>query len=352
MAIVRSKNSVAIWQVLALLLSALYVVPMLYIVMTSLTPGNEPVGQVPSHLVFSNYIDAFAASDFGVFLFNSVVVALVSTAIQLVLSCAAGYALARLPLPASNLILMLLVALLVVPPEIVMVPLFVMAKSMPLVGGNDIMGQGGQGLIDSLPGLMVPHVVSALGIFLMRQFYKDLPEELGDSARMDGASELRIFAGIYTPLVIPAAAIVGIFAFQSAWNDFLWPLVMTRSMDMQTLQLGGAPRRHARPLVGRRDGIDPKAEPRLLFQAVKYQPKRHQRSMRIAGMVVATWWRWEMRASAAGERGLPRAVMTLQRKGMSKESGMAVTPARGRPKLVRDSTMAMPSVRRASASET
>jgi multiple sugar transport system permease protein len=113
-----------------------------------------------------------------------------------------------------------------------------MAKSMPLVGGNDIMGQGGQGLIDSLPGLMVPHVVSALGIFLMRQFYKDLPEELGDSARMDGASELRIFAGIYTPLVIPAAAIVGIFAFQSAWNDFLWPLVMTRSMDMQTLQLG------------------------------------------------------------------------------------------------------------------
>jgi multiple sugar transport system permease protein len=238
MAIVRTKNSVAIWQVLALLLSALYVVPMLYIVMTSLTPGNEPVGQVPSHLVFSNYIDAFAASDFGVFLFNSVVVALVSTAIQLVLSCAAGYALARLPLPASNLILMLLVALLVVPPEIVMVPLFVMAKSMPLVGGNDIMGQGGQGLIDSLPGLMVPHVVSALGIFLMRQFYKDLPEELGDSARMDGASELRIFAGIYTPLVIPAAAIVGIFAFQSAWNDFLWPLVMTRSMDMQTLQLG------------------------------------------------------------------------------------------------------------------
>ena len=74
MAIVRSKNSPAIWQVLALLLSALYVVPMLYIVMTSLTPGNEPVGQVPSHLVFSNYVDAFAASDFGVFLFNSVVV--------------------------------------------------------------------------------------------------------------------------------------------------------------------------------------------------------------------------------------------------------------------------------------
>jgi multiple sugar transport system permease protein len=72
----------------------------------------------------------------------------------------------------------------------------------------------------------------------MRQFYKDLPDELGDAARVDGATERRIFALIYTPLVLPAVAVVGIFAFQSAWNDFLWPLVMTRSTDRQTLQLG------------------------------------------------------------------------------------------------------------------
>src|SRR5690606_24849164 len=128
-----------------------------------------------------NYVEAFASSNFGLFLFNSAVVALVSTLAQIVLSCAAGYALAKLPLPGKSHMLMLLVALLVVPPEIVMVPLFLMAKSMPLVGGNDLLGQGGQGLIDSLAGLMIPHLVSALGIFLMRQFYKDLPDELGDA---------------------------------------------------------------------------------------------------------------------------------------------------------------------------
>ena len=85
---------------------------------------------------------------------------------------------------------------------------------------------------------MVPHIVSALGIFLMRQFYAALPRELGDAARVDGASEYRIFAGIYTPLVKPAVAIVGVFAFQAAWNDFIWPLVVINSNDMRTLQLG------------------------------------------------------------------------------------------------------------------
>jgi multiple sugar transport system permease protein len=238
MASLRPRGVPWLWQGVALVLAALYLIPMLYIVLVSLTPTGEAIGQIPNRLDFGNYFEAFASSNFGLYLVNSVVVAVVSTAIQIILSCAAGYALAKLPLPGRNLMLMLLVALLVVPPEIVMVPLFVMAKSVPLVGGNDIFGQGGQGLIDSLAGLMVPHLVSALGIFLMRQFYKDLPDELGDAARVDGATERRIFALIYTPLVLPAVAVVGIFAFQSAWNDFLWPLVMTRSTDRQTLQLG------------------------------------------------------------------------------------------------------------------
>ena len=238
MAALRPERARWSWHALALLLAALYLVPMLYIVVVSLTPNGEPVGQLPSHFDFGNYATAFASANFGLFLLNSIAVAVIATAIQVALSCAAGYALAKLPLPGKSYMLMLLVALLVVPPEIVMVPLFVMARGVPLVGGNDIFGQGGQGLIDSLAGLMIPHVVSALGIFLLRQFYKDLPDELGDAARVDGATEGRIFALIYTPLVLPAVAVVGIFAFQSAWNDFLWPLVMTRSTEHQTLQLG------------------------------------------------------------------------------------------------------------------
>lgn len=234
----RSRRSLALWHVVALVLTALYVVPMAYIVLTSLTPDGEPVGSGPSRLAFENYRLAFVASDFGRFLFNSTVVAVASTVIQVVLSCAAGYALAKLPVPGRDWILLLLIALLVIPPEIVMVPLFLMAMSVPFVGGNDMLGMGGRGLIDSLPGLMVPHAISALGIFLMRQFYKGLPDELGDAARVDGAGEIRIFLSIYTPLVLPAVAIVAVFAFQGAWNDFLWPLIMTRSNSMQTLQLG------------------------------------------------------------------------------------------------------------------
>lgn len=119
-----------------------------------------------------------------------------------------------------------------------MVPLFAMSTRMPLAGGNNALGSGGQGLIDTVGGLMIPHLVSALGVFLMRQFYVGLPDELGDAARVDGAGEFRIFGRIYTPLVLPAVAVVAVLSFQAAWNDFLWPLVMTRSPERQTLQLG------------------------------------------------------------------------------------------------------------------
>lgn len=234
----RSSSPRLAWQMVAMLLAALYVVPMFYIVMASLTPDGEAVGALPSHLAFDNYRAAFSSANFGLFLLNSSIVAIASTAIQVILSCAAGYALAKLPVPGRDWIMLLMIALLVIPAEIVMVPLFLMAKSVPLVGGNDLFGAGGKGLIDTLPGLMVPHVISALGIFLMRQFYKGLPDELGDAARVDGASEIRIFLSIYTPLVLPAVAIVAVFAFQGAWNDFLWPLIMTRSNGLQTLQLG------------------------------------------------------------------------------------------------------------------
>lgn len=228
----------ALFHAVALLVAALYAVPMTYTMMVALTPYGERVGAWPSRFAFSNFADAFLSADFLRFFINSAIVAITCTVTQVVLSCAAGYALAMLPVRGRNLMLLLLVGLLVVPPEVALVPLFVMVAHVPLVGGNDMLGNGGQGLLNTLPGIMVPHLVSALGIFLMRQFYVSLPAELGDAARMDGASEYRIFFEIYTPLVKPAVAVVGVFAFQSAWNDFVWPLVVTYSNDMRTLQLG------------------------------------------------------------------------------------------------------------------
>ena len=221
-----------------LFIAAIYIVPMLYVVVVSVTPDGQRPGSMPKTLSFVNYVHAYVSSDFVLFFLNSAAVALTATVLQIVLSCSAGYALAMLPVKGKQAIMILLVALLVVPPEVLIVPLFVIALHVPLVGGNDLLGAGGQGLLDSIPGLILPHIVSALGVFLMRQFYAALPLELGNAARVDGAGEMQIFARIYTPLVKPAVAIVGVFAFQAAWNDFIWPLVTIHSNSMRTLQLG------------------------------------------------------------------------------------------------------------------
>ncbi len=224
--------------VIALALTAMYLIPMLYIVVVSLTPTGESTTSLPSRLEWGNYVEALAANDFLLFFGNSLLVAVVASVAQILLSCMAGYALAKLPVRHSGWIMVLLVGLLVLPPEIVMVPLFVMVNRVPLAGGNTIFGTEGIGLLDSYTGLILPHLASALAIFLMRQFYKDLPDEIGQAARVDGAGEWRIFLRIYTPLTLPAVAVVTVLTFQSTWNDFLWPLIQVRSNDMRTLQLG------------------------------------------------------------------------------------------------------------------
>lgn len=225
-------------QAIALMVVALYVVPLMYVALIALTPLGDKLGTWPPDLTLRNFPEALGSGDFLRFLFNSAAVTVSCTLIQVILCCAAGYALALLPLRGRDALLMLLIGLIVVPPEIAMVPLFVMVAHVPFSGGNDWMGVGGVGWLDSLQGLMIPHLVGALGIFLMRQFYASLPQELGNAARVDGASEWRIFALVYTPLVKPAVAIVAVLAFRSAWNDFLWPLIITNSNDMRTLQLG------------------------------------------------------------------------------------------------------------------
>ncbi len=221
-----------------LVFAALYLVPLVYIITVSLTPTGESTAALPSRLEFGNYAQALASSDFTLFFVNSAIVTLATAVSQVVLSCMAGYALARLPIKGAKTIMLALIVLLVLPPEIVMVPMFVMVTHVPFLAGNDMFGNGGQGMLDSYMALMLPHLASALAIFLMRQFYQDLPDELGQAARVDGASEWRIFSRVYTPLTLPAVSVVTVLAFQSAWNDFLWPLIIVRSTMMRTLQLG------------------------------------------------------------------------------------------------------------------
>nr|WP_238342140.1 carbohydrate ABC transporter permease [Actinopolymorpha rutila] len=213
--------------------------PLLFVVTTALAPSGQALGTItPSGFKPANFSDALHSAAFGTMFVNSAIVTLGSTAVQVVLACMAGYALARIAFRGREGFFLLLIAVLVIPPEVTLVPLFVLVKHLPLEGGNDILGQGGIGLLNTLPGLMFPHLVSALSIFLMRQFYIGMPEELADAARIDGATEWTVLWRIFTPLAWPAVVTVAIFAFQGAWNDFLWPLVMTKSPDVQTVQLG------------------------------------------------------------------------------------------------------------------
>jgi carbohydrate ABC transporter membrane protein 2, CUT1 family (TC 3.A.1.1.-) len=125
-----------------------------------------------------------------------------------------------------------------IPVQVTLIPTFLMVKSFPLAGGNNIFGQGGTGLLNTYAGLVVPHIMSVFGVFIMRQFYMQFPRELSEAARIDGAREISIFTRIFLPLGKPAMSALAIFTFTQAWDDFLWPLVVTSDRNMRTLQLG------------------------------------------------------------------------------------------------------------------
>lgn len=150
----------------------------------------------------------------------------------------AGYALAKAPIRGAKGILNYFIALMMVPFQIVLVPLFLLVKSIPLFGGNDILGQGGTGWLNTWWALIIPLAIAPLYTFLARQFYVTLPSELADAARVDGLGEFGIFFRIMTPLVKPALVTIGVFQIEAAWNSFLWPLIVTNSDELRPLQVG------------------------------------------------------------------------------------------------------------------
>lgn len=226
---------------LSILLCLVILFPVYWMLLTSLKLPEEVAEQpyllLPAHVDVANYPGAWQSTDFARYFLNSGSISIASALLQVGLCGAAGYAFARLPFRGRGFLFALTLATIMVPPQVTIVPLFVLLKNLPLVGGNGWNGQGGIGLLDSYPGLLAPHVVGAFGIFLMRQFFLTLPGELADAARIDGAGEFTIAWRIYLPLTWPAVATLAIFSFQDTWNDFLWPLVVTKSDAMKTVQL-------------------------------------------------------------------------------------------------------------------
>jgi multiple sugar transport system permease protein len=222
--------------------AAVMLLPFVWMLSTSLKPPDQlftvPPTWVPRTLVWDNYLKAMGAGNFGRYALNSLLLAFANMITNVGLSALAGYAFARLRFPGRGVLFVLVLATLMVPYQVTIIPQFVIIRHIPLFGGNDILGQGGIGWINSYWGLVMPGAVGAFGIFMLRQFFETLPSDLEDAARIDGAGELRIFWQIMLPLAMPAVATLAVFSFQAGWNAFLWPLLITTTDDMRTIQLG------------------------------------------------------------------------------------------------------------------
>ena len=213
----------------ALLLLACLVMaaPFLWMAATSLMGQLEVFSSgrlLPETPLWSNYPEALTAQPFTRYFLNSLVFAAAVVAGQVATSTTAGYAFARLDFPGRDGVFLLFLSTMMVPVVIVLIPRFLMIDAL--------------GWIDSYQGLVSTELVTVWGIFLMRQYFRTVPGELEDAARVDGAGPLRVFWSVALPLAKPAVATLALFAFIDAWKNFLWPLLVTRSMEMRVVEVG------------------------------------------------------------------------------------------------------------------
>lgn len=201
--------------------------PFFWMISSSLKNSVEafatPPTLFPKHPTLENYRHVFQAMDWPRLFLNSISVTVVCVFLQLFTSALAGYAFARLNFRFKNTIFMIYLATMMIPLQVIIVPLFIEMRQL--------------NLIDSLVGLGLPSVVTAFGVFLMRQAMFAIPRELEEAAILDGASHFRMFFSIALPLCTPTLAALAILSFMSVWNAYLWPLVVIFSPEKMTLPL-------------------------------------------------------------------------------------------------------------------
>lgn len=226
--------------VLLTIVTLLVLFPFVWMVSLAFTPADAAFHDVtlwPADPTWDNFVTALTVGNLGRAFLNSTIVSLIAVATNCLITVAAGYAFAHLPFRGSDVIFYVLIATAAIPVAVTLIPLFLMVSNFPLAGGNDILGRGGSGLVDTLGGIAIPYLVGTMSIFLVRQFYKGMDKDLAEAARLDGASEFRLFRSIYMPLSTPIIAVVAIFSFTGVWDDLLWPLVVSSSPQSQTVQL-------------------------------------------------------------------------------------------------------------------
>jgi multiple sugar transport system permease protein len=214
---------------LLVVVALLFAAPLIFAFATSLKPQDEvftsPPTLVGSELRFENYVEAFRFAPFARFFFNSFLVAITGTAVVVAVSSLSAFAFARLRFPGRELLFVLFLGTLIVPQEVLIVPMYWLMQVL--------------GWVDSYQALILPFAFTAFGTFLLRQFFLTVPAELVDSARVDGAGLFNIFFRIMLPLSRPALAVLAMFTFIGYWGSLLWPLIVIDNVDVKgTVPLG------------------------------------------------------------------------------------------------------------------
>ncbi len=213
-------ETVAAW-----MLAVLWVLPLLYAVWTAFHPAEYSARFVPTApLTLDNFVRAWAAAPFARYFLNTVVLVTLILTCQLVLGTLAAYAFARYEFPGRGLAFALVLAQLMIMPDVLLVENY---KTMNKLG-----------ILDSIPAIALPYIASAFGIFLLRQTFKTVPKELDDAARVEGAGALQTLWRVYVPLAKPVYLAYGLVSISFHWNNFLWPLIVTNSVEARPLTVG------------------------------------------------------------------------------------------------------------------
>ena len=221
----RQRTAKIVLYALLLIGATISLLPMVWMVSASLMPSGEastfPPHFLPSTVTFAHYVSLFTRLSIGRYLFNSALIAIIVTTTSLLINGMAGYAFAKLRFRGRDRLFKALSGGLVLPVQVAMLPLFLLLKNM--------------GLINTYWGVIIPGMSSIFGIFLVRQYALAIPDEMLDAARVDGASEFRIFWSIVVPGIVPILATLAIWTFLATWNDFMWPLIVLSDESHYTL---------------------------------------------------------------------------------------------------------------------
>ena len=202
--------------------------PLAWAISTSLKPNADVFGfppqWIPENPRWSNYTDAWEIAPFSRFYWNSFYITVLIVGGQLLTSSLAGFAFARMRFPARDTLFLLYLAALMIPSQVIMIPIFLMVKEL--------------GWVNSHLSLIIPSLATPFGTFLFRQFFLGIPEDLVDAAKLDGCSPFGVYWRVFLPLSKPALATLGIFTALATWNSFIWPLILIRSTEKYTVTQG------------------------------------------------------------------------------------------------------------------